>query len=150
MTDTEDPKHTLLNRVARITRSYVSNNSVQTTELPALIASIHSTLETLTSVETKASAPDPHVPIKKSVTADYLVCLEDGLRFKSLKRHLETSHGLTPDEYREKWGLPDDYPMISSSYSKSRSRIAKAMSFGRKPDTEADQPAVAPADTAES
>ena len=132
MTDQDNLKIALLNRVARITQSYVSNNPVQVTELPALIASIHSTLETLATSAPTHAHPAPHVPIKKSVTADYIVCLEDGLRFKSLKRHLEASHGLTPDEYRAKWGLPDDYPMIASSYSKSRAEIARSMSFGRK------------------
>lgn len=135
MTDQDETKHALMSRVARITRAYVTNNPLQAGELPALIASIHSSLETLSSTETPLEAPTPHVPVKKSVTNDYIVCLEDGLRFKSLKRHLQASHGMTPEEYREKWGLPPDYPMTASSYSQSRSRIAKDMSFGRKPGT---------------
>lgn len=135
MTDQDETKHALMSRVARITRAYVTKNPLQAGELPALIATIHSSLHTLSSAETPSEAPTPHVPVKKSVTNDYIVCLEDGLRFKSLKRHLQASHGMTPEEYREKWGLPPDYPMTASSYSQSRSRIAKNMSFGRKPGT---------------
>ena len=118
-----------------IVSAYVSRNSVPVGELPGLIQSVHGALTKLgTSDAPKAQpeAPLPAVSVKKSVTPDYLICLEDGKRFKSLKRHLATSYGMTPDEYRAKWNLPSDYPMVAPAYAASRSALAKSMGLGQK------------------
>ena len=118
---------------AEVVAAYVSNNVVQTSDLPGLIANVHSALGSTTSAEaTPVEKPKPAVPIRKSVQEDYIICLEDGMKFKSLKRHLMTYHGLTPEEYREKWGLPADYPMVAPAYAKARSRLAKEMGLGQK------------------
>ncbi len=115
--------------------AYVSKNAVQSGDLPALIQDIHAAL--FTAVQAVATEPAeelvPAVSIKKSVTSDHLVCLEDGKKFKSLKRHIRTDHGLTPDEYRQRWNLPHDYPMVAPSYAAARSKLAKKMGLGRKP-----------------
>lgn len=118
---------------ADVVASYVSNNKVAPSELPELIASVHNTFSRLAGrVETPAMAsPVPAVPIKRSITENHLVCLEDGLEFKSLKRHLRTHHDLSPEQYREKWGLPTDYPMVAPSYSLKRSKLAKDSGLGR-------------------
>ena len=117
-----------------IVSAYVSNNSVVPADLPNLI---DQTFDALQLAAATASQPakadlDAAVPIKKSVTPDYIICLEDGKQFKSLKRHLRNSFDLTPDEYREKWGLPYDYPMVAPNYAASRSALAKKMGLGRK------------------
>ena len=120
---------------AELVAAYVSRNSVPMGDLPNLIRSIHASLSTLgTSVEAEASAEPlkPAVPVKKSVTDDYIISLEDGRKFKSLKRYLATSHGLTPDQYRAKWGLPKDYPMVAPAYAAKRSALAKTIGLGRK------------------
>ncbi|MCP4315219.1 MAG: MucR family transcriptional regulator [Hyphomicrobiales bacterium] len=118
---------------AEVVAAYVSNNVVQTGDLPGLIANVHSALGSTTTAESApAEKPKPAVPIRKSVQHDYIICLEDGMKFKSLKRHLMTYHGLTPDEYREKWGLPADYPMVAPAYAEARSRLAKEMGLGQK------------------
>ncbi|MEM6461281.1 MAG: MucR family transcriptional regulator [Pseudomonadota bacterium] len=117
---------------AEVVAAYVSNNVVQTTDLPGLIANVHSALGSTTASQAPAEKLKPAVPIKKSVHHDYIICLENGLKFKSLKRHLMTYHGLTPDEYREKWGLPADYPMVAPAYAEARSRLAKEMGLGQK------------------
>ena len=118
---------------AEVVAAYVSNNVVQTSDLPGLIANVHSALGSTTSAEAApAEKPKPAVPIRKSVQHDYIICLEDGMKFKSLKRHLMTYHGLTPEEYREKWGLPADYPMVAPAYAEARSRLAKEMGLGQK------------------
>lgn len=119
---------------AEIVSAYVSNNTVVAGELPALIEAVSSALRT---VEQKSEAPlqselEPAVPIKKSVMPDYIICLEDGKKFKSLKRHLRTHFNLSPEEYREKWGLPFDYPMVAPNYAAARSALAKKMGLGRK------------------
>ncbi|MGE4371949.1 MAG: MucR family transcriptional regulator [Xanthobacter sp.] len=117
---------------ADIVAAYVSNNSVAANDLPALIESVHRALGQL---GTPAAPPTeelkPAVPIKKSVTPDYIICLEDGKKFKSLKRHLRTSYGMTPEDYREKWGLPKDYPMVAPAYAAARSELAKNMGLGQ-------------------
>ncbi|MFE1603265.1 MucR family transcriptional regulator [Methylobacterium sp. ID0610] len=118
--------------VGDIVSAYVSKNSVPASELPALIQSVYESLGSLG----KSAAPepvklDPPVPIKKSVTPDYLISLEDGRQYKSLKRHL-TTRGLTPEQYREKWGLPYDYPMVAANYAAQRSELAKTIGLGRK------------------
>lgn len=121
--------------VAHIVSAYVSNNSVPAAELPALIATIHSAITALgkePALPTPAEKPAPAVSIKKSITADFLICLEDGKKFKSLKRHLRTAYDMTPDEYRAKWGLPPDYPMVAPAYAEARSNLAKSMGLGQQ------------------
>jgi predicted transcriptional regulator len=119
---------------SEIVVAYVSNNPVPRTELPALIADVHAAIERLRSSAIKESEVKltPAVPVKRSVSSDHIVCLEDGKAFKSLKRHLATRHGLTPDEYRLKWNLPRDYPMVAPAYAEARSSLAKSMGLGRK------------------
>ncbi len=134
----EDPKtRDLVALTAEIVSAYVSNNAVVTGDLPALINDVHLALSRT------GRAPDvviprddlkPAVPIKKSITPDHIICLEDGKPFKSLKRHLRTHYNLSPAEYREKWGLPHDYPMVASNYAAARSRLAKEMGLGTKRD----------------
>lgn len=120
---------------ADIVASYVANNRVELDQLPALIASVHKSLQGLGQggAPVAEEAPQPAVPVKRSVTPDYIICLEDGKRFKSLKRHLRTAYDMTPEEYRVRWGLPADYPMVAPNYAASRSALAKSMGLGRKP-----------------
>ena len=118
---------------AEIVSAFVSNNSVPVTGLPALISDVHAALTNVASGSTQQPAEEPKqpaVPIRKSVQPDYIVCLEDGKRFKSLKRHLRTTYNLTPDQYRAKWGLPADYPMVAPNYTAVRSELAKQMGLG--------------------
>jgi predicted transcriptional regulator len=118
-----------------IVSAYVSNNPVPPTELAQLISRIHSSLTQIGTgqVEAKVSAapPQPAISIKKSVTADHIVCLEDGRTFKSLKRHLRAKYDMSPEQYRAKWGLPPDYPMVAPNYAKARSDLAKAIGLGQ-------------------
>ncbi len=115
---------------AQIVSAYLSNKSVPSAEIPALISQIHSALTQLSN-RSPAEPFKPAVGIKRSVTAEHIVCLEDGKAFKSLKRHLRT-HKMTPDQYRAKWNLPLDYPMVAPNYAVARSQIAKQMGFGQK------------------
>ncbi len=117
-----------------IVSAYVSNNSVAAGDLPALIGDVHAALQRTVSgvVETQPEVLKPAVPVKKSVTADYIICLEDGKKFKSLKRHLRTQYNMTPEQYREKWGLAADYPMVAPNYAEARSRLAKEMGLGQQ------------------
>jgi predicted transcriptional regulator len=119
---------------ADVVAAFVSNNSISATDLPGLIASIHAAIAGLSAPAPapEAEKPVPAVPIKKSVTPDYIISLEDGRQYKSLKRHL-TGRGLTPADYRAKWGLPRDYPMVAANYAARRSEMAKAIGLGRKP-----------------
>ena len=119
---------------AEIVSAYVSNNPLPQSELPALMRAVHETLNHTAAgkVEAPAEAPKPAVPVKKSVTPDYIVCLEDGKKFKSLKRHLRTQYNMTPEQYREKWGLPADYPMVAPNYAKTRSELARSMGLGQQ------------------
>jgi len=119
---------------ADIVSAYVSNNSVPAADLPALINEVFNALLRVGSNESVAPTepPKPAVAVKKSVTTDYLICLEDGKKFKSLKRHLRTQYGLSPEEYREKWGLPADYPMVAPNYAQARSNLAKQMGLGQQ------------------
>ena len=110
--------------------AYVSNNSVQPSEIGDVVRAISRALSKDNSEELAARG-DPAVPIDESITPDYVTCLEDGMQFKSLKRHLGM-HGMSPDEYRAKWGLPNDYPMVAPKYAKARSRLAKKIGLGRK------------------
>lgn len=116
-----------------VVAAYVGNNTVPAAELPGLIQSIYQTLNGLGAVEeVKAEAPrEPAISIKKSISNDYIVCLEDGRKFKSLKRHLRTKYNLSPEEYRAKWNLPKDYPMVAPSYARARSELAKQMGLGQ-------------------
>jgi predicted transcriptional regulator len=125
----------LIELTADVVSAYVSNNPVPVGDLPALIGQVHAALKgTAGSVTAEEPEPlKPAVPIKKSVAPDYIICLEDGKKFKSLKRHLSTHYGLTPDEYRAKWGLSSDYPMVAPNYAAARSALAKTMGLGRKP-----------------
>ncbi|MFN4024036.1 MAG: MucR family transcriptional regulator [Hyphomonas sp.] len=115
-----------------IVAAYVRNNPVAPAELPGLIRSVHSSLLNLADPAAEPERPKPAVSVKKSISNDYLICLEDGLKFKSLKRHLRSKYDLSPDEYREKWGLPSDYPMVAPGYSAQRSKLAKKMGLGRQ------------------
>jgi predicted transcriptional regulator len=135
---TQDAQHApdaeLIELAAEIVAAYVSNNTVPTAELPALINEVQQALiqAAAGSAEPAKVELKPAVPIRRSVTPDYIVCLEDGKQFKSLKRHLKTQYDLSPDEYRQKWGLPADYPMVAPSYAAARSAMAKQMGLGRK------------------
>ncbi|MDC7694367.1 MucR family transcriptional regulator [Asticcacaulis sp. DXS10W] len=118
--------------VVEIVSAYVGHNQVPSTEVPQLIQSVHTALTGLSAPSTpKVVAQAPAVSVKKSVTPDYLICLEDGRRFKSLKRHLSTHYNLSPDEYRAKWNMPEDYPMVAPSYAAARSQLAKANGLGQ-------------------
>lgn len=124
----------LMELTAEVVAAYVSNNSLPVSDLPGLISDVYGALGRTTSApqEPVAEKPKPAVPVKRSVTDDYIICLEDGKKFKSLKRHLMTHYNLSPEEYREKWELPADYPMVAPNYAAARSRLAKQMGLGHK------------------
>ncbi|MGZ8395498.1 MAG: MucR family transcriptional regulator [Rhodoplanes sp.] len=119
---------------ADIVSAYVSNNSVSAGDIPGLINQVHSALMRVSGGQAEAPAEPlkPAIPIKKSITPEYIVCLEDGKKFKSLKRHLRTQYNMTPEQYREKWGLPPDYPMVAPNYAAARSQLAKQMGLGQQ------------------
>jgi predicted transcriptional regulator len=119
---------------ADIVSAYVSNNSVPTADLPGLINDVHAALMRVTSgvAPIVTETPKPAVPVKKSITSDFIICLEDGKQFKSLKRHLRTQYNMSPEDYREKWGLAADYPMVAPNYAKARSHLAKQMGLGQQ------------------
>lgn len=123
----------LLRMTAEVVAAYVSNNSLPTAQLPDFIAAIYASLRTLDHKEdgSESSALKPAVPIRKSITPDYLICLEDGKKLKMLKRHLRSTYNLTPDAYRAKWGLASDYPMVAPNYAEQRSAFAKKIGLGR-------------------
>jgi predicted transcriptional regulator len=123
----------VLQLAGEIIAAYVSNNSVPLPELSGIIRSVHATLGGLSGSGASglASGQKPAVPVKKSITPDFLICLEDGKKLKMLKRYLRTRHKLTPDEYRTKWGLPADYPMVAANYAARRSEFAKRFGLGR-------------------
>jgi predicted transcriptional regulator len=131
--DNNDDTEQYTQLTAEVVSAYVANNSTSLQDLPNLIASVHTSLKALgqPTPEPAAEKPTPHMPIKKTVTPDYLVSLEDGRQYKSLKRHL-SGRGLTPAEYKEKWGLPRDYPMVAPSYAAKRSELARAAGLGQK------------------
>lgn len=116
---------------ARIVAAYVGNNAVAPDDLPDLIRLVHRALGAVAGGEPAVPALKPAVPVEKSVSDNFLICLEDGKKFKSLKRHLRTSYDLSPEEYRAKWDLPADYPMVAPGYSRQRSKLAKKMGLGR-------------------
>jgi predicted transcriptional regulator len=125
----------LIELAADIVSAYVSNNTVSANDLTVLIGDVYAALQRTSSGVVAEPMPEPlkpAVPIKKSVTPDYIVCLEDGKKFKSLKRHLRTQYNVTPEEYREKWGLPADYPMVAPNYAQARSDLAKKMGLGQQ------------------
>ncbi|WP_119392652.1 MucR family transcriptional regulator [Taklimakanibacter lacteus] len=129
-------KGNLVELTADIVAAYVGNNTVPQADLPKLIANIYQSLASATQGAAEVKMPDvvelkPAVPVRKSVTPDYIVCLEDGKKFKSLKRHLRTHYDLSPEQYREKWGLPLDYPMVAPSYAEARSSLAKKIGLGQ-------------------
>lgn len=128
-----DQKSEVIEMTADIVSAYVGNNSISAAELPTLIQSVHRALAGVsTGGEVVEAAPkEPAVPIRRSITPDYLVCLEDGRKFKSLKRHLRTKYNMSPEEYRAKWSLPKDYPMVAPNYAKARSDLAKQMGLGQ-------------------
>ena len=147
MSELQNPPN-YIELAADIVSAFVSNNSVPVTELPALIGSVHDALTKVASGPTEQPQEElrPAVPIKKSVQPDYIVCLDDGKRFKSLKRHLRTTYNLTPDQYRAKWGLAHDYPMVAPNYAAARSELAKQMGLGaRRRKTPEPTPSAAPA-----
>ena len=119
---------------ANIVSAYLSNNPTPASEIPNLISQVHSALTRVSSGRSEAPAEPakPAVSLKKSINPDYLVCLEDGKRFKSLKRHLRTQYNMTPEQYRDKWGLPADYPMVAPNYAVARSQLAKKMGLGQQ------------------
>jgi predicted transcriptional regulator len=119
---------------ADIVSAYVSNNSVPSADLPMLLNTIYTALTQTAQGQSREPQAErvPAVPVKKSVTPDYLICLDDGKKFKSLKRHLRTTYNMSPDQYRTKWGLPHDYPMVAPNYAKTRSELAKTMGLGQQ------------------
>ena len=117
----------------KIVASHVANNTVVASDLPKLIQQVFEALSNVSPGAASPERPRPAVPVKRSVTPDYIVCLEDGKKLKMLKRHLRTSYGLTPDDYRKRWGLPADYPMVAPNYAAQRSALAKKIGLGTKP-----------------
>ncbi|MEN3347383.1 MAG: hypothetical protein V7632_1018 [Bradyrhizobium sp.] len=119
---------------ANIVSAYLSNNPTPASDIPSLIGQVHAALLRVSTGRTEAplEPAKPAVSMKKSITPEYLVCLEDGKRFKSLKRHLRTQYNMTPEQYREKWGLPADYPMVAPNYAVARSQLAKKMGLGQQ------------------
>ena len=123
----------LLSLTSNIVAAHVSNNSVAVADLPRIIRDVYETLSSVSAGgEPEAERPTPAVSIKKSVTPDYIVCLEDGKQLKMLKRHLKTAYDLSPEDYRERWGLAADYPMVAPNYAKQRSRLAKQIGLGTR------------------
>ena len=124
----------VLELAVEIVAAYISNNSVPAGELPGLIVGVHSSLARLTvgDRDQPVEPPKPAVSARRSVTSDYIICLEDGKKFKSLKRHLRTRYDMSPEDYRNKWGLPQDYPMVAPNYAKARSQLAKEMGLGQQ------------------
>ncbi len=122
----------VLSLTAEIVAAHVSNNTVPLSDLPALIQQVFQTLSAIGTGEEQAPRPEPAVAVKKSVTPDYIVCLEDGKKLKMLKRHLKTAYNMSPEAYRERWGLPPDYPMVAPNYARQRSRLAKEIGLGTR------------------
>ncbi|MEM1138238.1 MAG: MucR family transcriptional regulator [Pseudomonadota bacterium] len=129
-----EQKTELIDMTAEIVSAYVGNNTVGASDLPRIIQEVYVALDEATSgnAEEHKEPQKPAVTIKRSITPDYIICLEDGKKFKSLKRHLRTHYDLSPEEYRDKWNLPKDYPMVAPNYAKARSNLAKQMGLGQK------------------
>ncbi len=134
--DEQSPE--FLELTTRIVAAHVANNPIAVTDVPGLIATVHQALAALGPEE-----PAPAVPIKQSVKPEYIVCLDDGKKLKMLKRHLRTAYNMTPDDYRKRWGLPSDYPMVAPNYAAMRSKLAKKIGLGRKARTKAKKPSKA-------
>ena len=133
MADIDTNEDTLLTLTADIVAAHVSNNSVAVNDLPNLIQNVHSALSGIAGSSAAAEPkPEPKVSIRASIKPDYIVCLEDGKRLKMLKRHLMTHYNMTPDQYRQKWGLPADYPMVAPNYAEQRRALAKSIGLGTK------------------
>lgn len=124
---------TVLRLTAQIVAAHVEHNSVHADALPALIEKVYQTLRDVGQAPVEPARPTPAVPVKQSVKPDYIICLEDGKKLKMLKRHLMTAYQMTPAQYRARWGLPAEYPMVAPSYAKVRSSLAKKIGLGRKP-----------------
>ena len=134
MSDSSNMQEAIITLTADIVAAHVSNNSVAVSDIPTLIQNVHSALIGLSSPQVvDAPRGEPAVSIRSSIKPDYIVCLEDGKKLKMLKRHLMTSYGMTPDDYRAKWGLAADYPMVAPNYAEQRRTLAKAIGLGRKP-----------------
>lgn len=129
----EEYNDTLITLTADIVAAHVSNNSVAVSDLPVLINSVHEALQKVGEAQAEQAAPEPAVPVRNSVKKDYIVCLEDGKKLKMLRRHLMTHYGMTPEDYRAKWNLPADYPMVAPAYAEQRRKLAKEIGLGRKP-----------------
>ncbi len=123
----------VLGLTAQIVSAHVSNNSVSCEALPHLIQEVYKTLSGIGAAPVTSDVPQPAVPVKRSVFPDHIVCLEDGKKLKMLKRHLKTAYDMTPEQYRERWGLPPEYPMVAPNYAKHRSALAKQIGLGTKP-----------------
>src|SRR5690625_384042 len=132
MTDEAPSPTDLLAHTTQIVAAHVGHNAVSPSDVPALIKSVHEALVSIGEAQTQEAPPEPAVPIRRSITPDYLICLEDGKKLKMLRRHLQTAFGMTPEEYRAKWGLPADYPMVAPNYAKQRSELAKRIGLGRR------------------
>ena len=150
MEDAAEPQG-LLSLTTEIVAAYTGNQTLATSDLPGLIASVYAALRSAGAVEAEkpVEALVPAVPIKKSVMPEFIVCLEDGKKLKMLKRHLATSYNMTPAEYRQRWGLADDYPMVAPAYAAQRSALAKSIGLGRKPAAATPEPEPEPAPAAE-
>lgn len=135
--DTENteqvPAEEILRMTAEVVSAYLSNNLLPASQISEVIQTVHTSLNSLGAgrADSAVEPPKPAVPVKKSVTADYIICLEDGKKLKMLKRHLRSTYNMTPDEYRTKWGLPSDYPMVAPNYAQQRSEFAKKIGLGR-------------------
>ena len=134
-TTTQVSTSEILNLTTEIVASYVSNNNIEAIELAEVVKTLYGTLSELAAGRWALSGarPDPAVPIKKSIAEDYIVCLEDGKKLKMLKRHLKSAYNMTPEQYRERWGLGPDYPMVAPSYARQRSQLAKNIGLGTRP-----------------
>ena len=133
MSDETQSRRDLLDLTSRIVSAHVSNNTVSVGDLPELIRHVYGTLASLNErSQTQLDRPLPAVPIRRSVMPDHIVCLEDGKKLKMLRRHLKTAYNMTPDEYRERWSLPADYPMVAPNYAAQRSELAKKIGLGRR------------------
>jgi predicted transcriptional regulator len=133
MSDNPASSH-FIELTADIVSAYVSNNTVPASDIPALINQVHSALMQVSTGRSDAPGEPlkPAIPVKRSINPDYIVCLEDGKKFKSLKRHLRTQYNMTPEQYRDKWGLASDYPMVAPNYAAARSQLAKQMGLGQQ------------------
>lgn len=130
--DLTTPEQEILSYTSEVVSAYLANNAVAASDVPDLIRTVHRTFSKLQDGAQSTDRPEPAVAIKKSIMPDYIICLEDGKKLKMLKRHLNTSYGMSPEVYRERWGLPADYPMVAPNYAKRRSALAKKIGLGTK------------------